>query len=61
MTWVDLFVGISAIVGAAFMVAVALGALCGVWWHVLTRVRRCAYETYLLADMRRWMKERGHD
>lgn len=47
------FVGLMLILAWAVIIA------CALWWWALSRVRKCAYETYLLADMRRWMRRHG--
>lgn len=45
---------ISVFLGAGIITASALIILCLLWWQVLVQVKKCALETYLLADLRKW-------
>ena len=57
MTLTEQFVRVAFCVGAAYMVATAVIGVCAAWWYALGKIRKCAYETYLLADMHVWMKK----
>lgn len=59
MTWTEMFITAFTLIGAAFSLAMALAILTSMWWYLLGKVRRAAYETYLLADMKLWMKRHG--